>query len=440
MNIEVPKDVRDILNKLIENNFEAYIVGGCVRDVVLNEEPKDYDITTSAKPENVINLFDKVILTGLKHGTVTVVVNNQNYEVTTFRIDGEYKDKRHPKEVKFVKNLKEDLSRRDFTINAMAYNDIEGFKDYFNGIEDLKNKIIKTVGDPEKRFLEDALRMLRAIRFSAQLDFKIEEDTLNAIKKLKNNVKNISKERTREEFNKILIYDTKKIDTLRECGVLELIIKEMTEAYGFDQNSPYHIYDLYTHTIIAMDNIEDKLYLRLTMLLHDLGKIETKTTDEKGISHFHGHAECSVKIAKQILKELKYDNTTIEKVLFLIKYHDYPLNDKISMKQLLNIMGEELVYDLLKVKKADALAKNLLYTNIQLESFKHIEKCLNDIIKNQECFNIKALNISGTELIEIGLKGKQIGEMLNYLLGMVIKDEAVNNKQKLIKLAKEKIE
>ncbi len=437
--MRVPKDVKYILNKLIENKFEAYIVGGCVRDSILNKEPKDYDITTNAKPEEVIKLFDKVILTGIKHGTVTVVLNNENYEVTTFRIDGEYKDARHPKEVKFVTSLREDLSRRDFTVNAMAYNDIEGFKDYFNGLNDLNNKMIKTVGNPEKRFLEDALRMLRAIRFSAQLNFEIEEDTLNAIKKLKDNIIKISKERIREEFNKIIIYNPRKIDILRECGLLEFILKEMAKAYGFNQNNKYHVYDLYEHTIICMENIESNLHLRLVMLLHDLGKLETKTTDEKGVSHFYGHVECSIEIAKKVLKELKYDNVTTEKVLFLIKYHDYPINDKITLKHLLNEMGEDLVYDLLKVKKADILGKNSLYKEVQLKSLLDIEKCLNNILENEECFSVKQLRISGNELIEIGLKGKEIGEMLNYLLDMVVEDKAINNTEELIKLAKEKI-
>ena len=439
MDIKIQKDVKYILNRLIKNNFEAYIVGGCVRDIILNKEPKDYDITTSAKPEEVIKLFDKVILTGIKHGTVTVVLNNENYEVTTFRIDGEYKDQRHPKEVKFVTSLREDLSRRDFTVNAMAYNDIDGFKDYFNGLNDLKNKIIKTVGNPEKRFLEDALRMLRAIRFSAQLNFEIEEETLNAIKKLKYNIIKISKDRIREEFNKIIIYNPRKIDLLRECGLLEFIIKEMRKAYGFNQNNMYHVYDLYMHTIICMENIDAKLHLRLAMLLHDLGKLETKTTDENGISHFYGHVECSIEIAKKVLKGLKYDNVTIENVLILIKYHDYPLNDKITVKRLLNKIGEELLYDLLKVKKADILGKNSLYKEAQLKNLLDVEKCLNNIIENKECFNIKQLKISGNELIKVGLKGKEIGEMLNYLLDMVMEDKAINNTEELIKFAKEKI-
>lgn len=439
MKIEVPVDVKYILNKLMEAKFEAYIVGGCVRDSLLNKEPKDYDITTSAKPEDVIKLFDKVILTGIKHGTVTVILNNENYEVTTFRVDGLYEDGRHPKEVEFVTKLREDLARRDLTINAMAYNDKEGLKDYFNGKEDLSNKIIKTVGDPNKRFLEDALRMLRAIRFSAQLDFEIEENTLNSIKNLKDNIRNISKERIREEFNKIILYNPRKINLLRECGLLEFIGKEIEETYEFNQNHQYHVYDLYMHTIISMENISPKLHLRLTMLFHDLGKLKTKTTDEKGVSHFYGHAKHSLEIAERILRELKYDNSTMDKVLALIKYHDCTLNSRTAVKRMLNKIGQELFRDLLSVQKADMLAQNLLYKEDREKILMKAEEYLEDILEKEECFKIKDLNINGKDLIELGFKGKKIGELLNYLLEKVIEDSSMNNKKKLIELSKEKM-
>src|SRR5471030_2394585 len=317
MKIEIPKDVKFIICTLINNGYEAYVVGGCVRDSLLNKTPKDWDITTKPKPEEVIKLFDKVVLTGLKHGTVTVIINKYGYEVTTYRTDGEYEDNRHPKEVQFVSSLKEDLARRDFTINAMAYNEKDGLVDYFAGIQDLNDQIIKTVGEPKKRFDEDALRMLRAIRFSAQLNFKIDEIVLGTIKELKDNIKNISKERIREEFNKILISNPRKIEILKECEILEYIIPVINNIYNFNQNSPYHIYDLYNHMIAATEAIEPIIYLRLTMLLHDLGKIETKTTDENGISHYYAHAKQSVEMAGNILTDLKYDNDTINKVLTL---------------------------------------------------------------------------------------------------------------------------
>lgn len=437
--IDIPKEVEFILNTLNNKGYEAYIVGGCVRDSILKKSPKDWDITTKAKPEEVIKLFDKVILTGLKHGTVTVVVNKEGYEVTTYRTDGEYEDKRHPKEVKFVSSLKEDLARRDFTINAMAYNKQDGLVDYFNGLEDLEKKIIKTVGEPKERFNEDALRMLRAVRFSSQLDFYIDENLLEAVRELKDNINNISKERIREEFNKILINNPRKIDVLKECGILEIIIPYMRKVYDFQQNNPYHIYDLYNHTLKAAEVIQQSLHLRLTMLLHDLGKIKTKTTDENGVSHYYSHSKESVEISKNILKELKYDNDTINKVLTLIQYHDSTLKSKLSVKRLLNKIGEEAFRDLIKVQKADILAQNPIYAKERLLNLLSVESKLDLILEQNECFTLKDLNINGKDLIELGFnKGKEIGEILKYLLDKVIDNPDLNNKENLIKLAKEK--
>ncbi|WP_160691469.1 CCA tRNA nucleotidyltransferase [Clostridium sp. C2-6-12] len=439
MNIIIPLEVKFILDTLINNGHEAYIVGGCVRDSILNKQPKDWDITTKAKPEEVINLFEKVILTGLKHGTVTVLINNEGYEVTTYRTDGEYEDNRHPKEVKFVSSLKEDLARRDFTINAMAFNEQTGLVDYFNGLSDLKDKIIKTVGIPEERFKEDALRMLRAVRFSAQLDFNIDTELLSAIELLRNNIKDISKERIRDELNKILINNPRKIDILKDCGILEIIIPEIRSIYDFNQNNSYHIYDLYNHTLKATEAIEKKLHLRLTMLLHDFGKVKTKTTDDKGISHYYNHSKESIELAKSILKELKYDNVTINKVLILIQYHDCTLKSKLSVKKLLNKIGEEAFRDLIKVQKSDILAQNPIYAKERLLNMINIESKLDLILEQNECFDLKDLNINGKELIELGFnRGKEIGEILNYLLDKVIENPDLNNKEQLMKLAKQR--
>lgn len=438
-NIYMPKDVKFIIDTLQNNGYEAYIVGGCVRDSILNKDPKDWDITTKAKPEEVIKVFDKVILTGLKHGTVTVIVNKESYEVTTYRTDGEYEDNRHPKEVKFVNSLKEDLARRDFTINAMAFNGNSGLVDYFGGMKDLRDKIIKTVGEPEKRFNEDALRMLRAIRFSAQLDFKIDKSVLNEIKNLKDNIKNISKERIREEFNKILLNAPRKVDVLKECELLEYIIPGIRDLYDFDQNNPYHIYDLYNHTIAAIEAIESVLHLRLTMMLHDLGKVKTKSTDEKGISHFYVHAKESVVMAEKILGNLKYDNETKSKVLTLIQYHDCTLKTKISIKRMLNRIGEDLLRDLIKVQRADVLSQNPIYAKERLDNLIEVESSLSSILAQNECFNLKDLKINGGDLINLGFnKGKEIGETLNYLLELVIKTPELNERGKLITIVNDK--
>ncbi|NFN94297.1 CCA tRNA nucleotidyltransferase [Clostridium botulinum] len=427
-NINIPNDVRFILDRLKNNGHEAYIVGGCVRDSILNNIPKDWDITTKARPEEVIKLFDKVILTGVKHGTVTVLINSEGYEVTTYRMDGEYEDSRHPKKVNFVSNLKEDLARRDFTINAMAYNKVDGLIDYFEGVSDLKKKVIKTVGNSEKRFSEDSLRMLRAIRFSSQLDFSISNETLNSIKNLRENIKNISKERIREEFNKILMSNTKGIDILRETGLMEYIFPEIIKLYDFKIDNMYYNDNLYTHTIKATEEIENKLHLKLTMLFHNLLKMNNEDM------------EYTILQIKEFLKEFKYDNDTVNKVTDLTRYMHNSLNTKLEIKQMLNLINLDLFEDLLKVKESEILSQNPLYKEERLSHLLYIRENLKDVIFNNECFNLKNLNISGKDLISLGLeKGKNIGEMLNELLELVMNNPGLNDKQVLIDIVKEKI-
>ncbi|WP_252237233.1 MULTISPECIES: CCA tRNA nucleotidyltransferase [unclassified Clostridium] len=427
-NINIPNDVRFILDRLKNNGHEAYIVGGCVRDSILNNIPKDWDITTKARPEEVIKLFEKVILTGVKHGTVTVLINSEGYEVTTYRMDGEYEDSRHPKKVNFVSNLKEDLARRDFTINAMAYNKVDGLIDYFEGVSDLKKKVIKTVGNSEKRFSEDALRMLRAIRFSSQLDFSISNETLNSIKNLRENIKNISKERIREEFNKILMSNAKGIDILRETGLMEYIFPEIIKLYDFKIDNMYYNDNLYTHTIKATEEIENKLHLKLTMLFHNLLKMNNEDM------------EYTILQIKKFLKEFKYDNDTVNKVTDLTRYMHNSLNTKLEIKQMLNLINLDLFEDLLKVKESEILSQNPLYKEERLSHLLYIRENLKDVIFNNECFNLKNLNISGKDLISLGLeKGKNIGEMLNELLELVMNNPDLNDKQVLIDIVKEKI-
>ncbi|WP_026887414.1 CCA tRNA nucleotidyltransferase [Clostridium beijerinckii] len=434
--INIPKNVRLIIDIMLKNGYEAYLVGGCVRDCILGKEPKDWDITTNAKPLEIVALFDKVILTGLKHGTVTIILDKESYEITTYRSDGEYEDNRHPKEVKFVSSLKEDLARRDFTINSMAYNEINGLVDYFNGVEDLCRKVIKTVGDPKKRFNEDALRMLRAIRFSAQLDFDIDRLTLNSIKELKDNIKNISKERIREEFNKILLNNPRKIETLRECGILEYIVPGISKIYNFNQNSSYHLQDLYNHTIIATEMVEPKIYLKLSMLFHEFGRTCIRKTDENGISHYCSYSKESSRMASEILKYLKYDNDILNKVIILVQYHDYIMENKVSIKKLLSKIGIDLFKDLIKIQRADILAQDSKYSRKHLINLAEAESILNEIIDNDECFTLKNLKINGGDLLSLGFnKGKEIGEVLNYLLDIVIENPKWNEKQELIKLA-----
>lgn len=430
-NFEIPSDVQYIIDVLYKNGYEAYMVGGCVRDIVLGRKPNDYDITTNAKPHIVASLFKKVILTGLKHGTVTVVINNNQYEVTTYRVDGDYEDNRHPENVSFVNNIRDDLSRRDFTINAMAYNNRSGLIDCFEGICDLNNKIIRTVGNAENRFKEDALRMLRAVRFAVQLDFKIEESVLKSIINLSKNIESISKERIREEFNKIVIKDPKGLKLLYKCGLLQYILNDLDKAFSNPNNFNKN---LFNHLINSSCEIENKLYLRLVMLFHDLG--ELYIDKEK----YNNYSVESAQLAENILRNLKYDKITINKVKTLILHHEDILESKFSIKKLLNSIGKNLFEDLIKVKRAHAYSINCSNTKKKIDEINIIENKYNHIISENECFHLKNLNINGEDLIKIGVsKGKDIGIMLNYLLTKVMKDNQINSKEKLISIALEKL-
>lgn len=401
LDIKLSDDVKFIIKTLMERGHEAYIVGGCVRDSILKRKINDWDMTTSAEPEKVVELFDKVILTGIKHGTVTVVLNNNHYEITTFRNDGEYDDNRHPIKVEYVKTLREDLARRDFTINAMAYNEECGLQDYFGGISDLNNKIIRTVGNPVLRFNEDALRMLRAVRFSAQLGFEIDNSTFKAIKEVSHNIGTISKERIRDELNKIILSDAVKFETLRSSNLSDYIIPELNNIS-------------YTR-LLQVDSVRKTIHLRLAILLMDLG-------ENSAIS---------------ILKRFKYDNNTIKNVSLLIKYKNYDLNDIINIKKLLNIIGENLVYDLIDIKKSEIIFHADDKKDCKLSLLNKSREKISDIIKNNECYSLKQMKIDGRDLIELGyVKGKKIGEVLNYLLDIVIQDPELNNKKRLTEVAK----
>lgn len=442
--INMPLGAKFIIDMLINNGYNAYIVGGCVRDSLLNKAPSDWDITTNCLPKDIMNIFsstNNIIPTGLKHGTLTIIGKDDlPYEITTYRLDGKYSDNRHPDKVKFTSNLKEDLSRRDFTINALAYNDEEGLIDYFNGISDLNNKIIRCVGNATNRFKEDALRMLRAIRFQAQLDFKIDADIYEALPKLSSNIKNISIERIREEFNKILLNNPFVISDLEHFNLLKHFIPEYELCKNTEQNNPYHIYNVADHTLCSACNIDKNLQLRLTMFLHDIGKPQCKTTDEFGVDHFYKHAEVSCKMAEIILKRMKYDNKTIEKVLILIKYHDLGIKSQNQMRRLLNKIGEDNLRELLKVQNADAKAKNLNFYDEKHNQLTIISHNIDNIIAENQCFSIKNLQVNGKDLIEIGIsQGKQIGTILNELLEIVLDNPELNEKEKLLKLVKSQL-
>lgn len=440
-NINIPKDVCFILDTIETHRGESYIVGGCVRDSILNKIPKDYDITTNLIPDQICNIFRTlnytVIETGIKHGTVTIMINKVGYEVTTFRTDGVYENNRHPSNVIFTNSLKDDLSRRDFTINSLAYNPQKGLIDYFNGLDDIKLKTVKCVGNPNKRFSEDALRILRGFRFCSQLNFSMESKTLIEAVKLKASISKLSKERISSEINKILLADSDVLKTIIELNILDNIIPEIYECLDFDQNNPYHDLNVFNHIMKSVKNIDNELHLKLTMLLHDITKPRHKTIDEKGVGHFYGHPVTSAELSTKILKRLKYDNANIEKVYTLIFYHDREIGSKKSIKKLLNLIGVDLLKDLLKVKEADIISQNnKFYAERHLELL-NIKNNLEEILENKECFSIRDLNINGKDLINIGYKqGKDVGIVLNKLMETVIDNQELNNKDDLMQIAK----
>ncbi|MCR2032892.1 CCA tRNA nucleotidyltransferase [Anaerofustis stercorihominis] len=436
MKLDILNEAKIILDKFNNNGFEAYIVGGCVRDLILERNPKDYDITTSASPKETMELFKeyKTIPTGIKYGTVTVIINNTPIEVTTFRKEGKYIENRRPESVKFLSNIEEDLKRRDFTINAMAYNKKVGLIDLFEGRQDLEKGIIRVVRDGKERFKEDTIRILRAYRFAGRYDFKIEEDTLTAIKQNMHLLNNVAKERILPEIKEIFEsgMDINKMDFIT---TLFPIIKECFHTY---QNNKYHMQNVGEHTYKTFNNIENVFHLKITMLLHDVGKVKTKTTDTENIDHFYNHSDISREMAKNILDDFKFDNETKYKILTLIKNHDKYMAPKNKyVKEKLNEFGEELFFDLIKVRIADDESKNHKLVKDNLKRFRDTEEFAKRVIKNKEPYRISDLKINGDDITSLGYKGKDVGKILEYLLREVIEDKNKNEKSKLIEIVRE---
>ncbi|MDR2590929.1 MAG: CCA tRNA nucleotidyltransferase [Oscillospiraceae bacterium] len=433
MKINIPKKVLFIINTLEKEAYEAYAVGGCIRDSIIGDTPKDWDICTSALPEQVKKCFKKyhVIETGLKHGTVTLMINRKPYEITTFRIDGDYSNNRHPDKVNFVRVLKDDLSRRDFTINSMAYNPTVGLVDYFNGVSDIKNRIIRCVGDANKRFQEDALRIMRAIRFASVLGFDIETETSNAIDVNKELLQNIAVERISVELNKLLTGINASKILLSFSSIIEEIIPELKPMIKFNENNP-NIFNTWKHTIKSIQNIPEKVDLRLTMLLHDIRKPENNSTDGN-----KKHQQESSEAARKTLKRLKYDNKTIKMVKTLILYFDENIQpDNIHVKRWLFNIGEETFRKLLIVKRADITSQEEI-NNKELENLDVVSLVLAKIVEQNQCYSLNTLAINGKDLMDIGVpKGEEIGEILNQLLDLVINEKIKNDKQQLLKEAK----
>lgn len=453
MVMEIPDKVAYIITTLMEHGFEAYAVGGCVRDTILGRVPGDWDITTSARPEQVKELFKRTIDTGIQHGTVTVMLEKEGFEVTTYRIDGEYEDSRHPKSVEFTTNLIEDLKRRDFTINAMAYNPATGIVDAFDGMGDMERKLIRCVGEAEERFDEDALRMLRAVRFAGQLGFSIHEDTKKAICKKAETLKNISAERIRVELDKLLTSQNPELlMTALETGMTQVILPEWDVMVATEQNNPHHVYSVGNHTIKVLEAVRDiwkkqgcsenkKRYSILcwAAFLHDCGKPQAKIQDEKGIDHFYGHEETGSQLAKEILRRLKFDNYTIDIVTRLVKWHDYRFGGKpVAVRRAASKIGTDLMEDLFLLQRADILGQNPRTWEEKLSRLSEVEKTYQEIRKAGECLSLKELQVNGRDLIEHGFTpGKELGEVLEGLLSQVLKNPEKNEKETLLLLAEE---
>ena len=439
--IRLPEKVKYIIDTIMEAGYEAYAVGGCIRDSILGRVPDDWDITTSASPYQVKELFSRTLDTGLKHGTVTVMIDKEGFEVTTYRIDGEYEDGRHPKEVTFTSNLIEDLKRRDFTINAMAYNEKDGLIDVFEGMEDIQRKVIRCVGSPMERFTEDALRMMRAVRFSAQLGYEIEDETAKAIKMLAPNLSKISAERIQTELVKLVT--SPNPDFLRiayETGITAVILPEFDVCMETPQNNPHHCYSVGEHTLKAMKAVDGDKYLRLALLFHDIGKPAKKTTDEKGIDHFYGHPALSEEMTGGILHMLKFDNDTIYTVKKLVRYHDYETDPtRKNARRALTKLGEDICPLLFEVKHGDIEAQSDYKKDAKLEKLHALKEIYEEILEQQQCVSLQTLTVTGRYLMEQAgmMSGKELGEMLKTLLELVVDEPSLNEKEVLLSKARE---
>ena len=441
MTMDMPKNVDTAINLLQSAGFEAYAVGGCVRDSLLGKIPNDWDITTSAKPEDMKSVFADFhcIDTGIKHGTVTVVIDGEPLEITTFRLDGEYEDNRHPKSVTFTSNLGADLGRRDFTVNAMAYSKKTGTVDLFGGQNDLKNRIIRCVGDPDRRFNEDALRILRALRFASALDFEIEEKTAQSLLKNRALLGNISEERIAKELLKLVCGKGAKRILTDFAPVLFEILPELQPMYKNSHDNPHHCYDIYEHTLIAVESIDPEPTLRFAMLLHDCGKPAVKNFDENGVAHFYGHQRISAEISAQILARLKVSNKFRDEILFLVSNHDrwelYENTEK--MPRYLSKFGLDGVLKLLKVMRADVLAQSPEY-RYRLDQIADAEKIAKNLEAQKPCLSLRELQINGRTLMDIGIpQGRKLGAVLAQLLDEVIDGVTKNTQEALTTRARE---
>lgn len=447
MEIHIPTGARKIIARLEQHGYEAYIVGGCVRDSLMGKRPSDWDICTSARAEEMMALFEdkRVIPTGIQHGTLTILAEDGAYEVTTFRIDGEYLDHRHPKSVAFTRELAEDLSRRDFTINAMAWHPERGLIDLFGGVEDLRDRLVRAVGDPVQRFNEDGLRMLRMVRFATVLDFDYDPATYDAVRKQGHLLQYISKERIQVELNKILLaaHPARGLEDLYTLGMYPYIIPMMCHTVGFAQRGGHHFLDVFEHSLLAVGVIAPELVLRLTMLLHDIGKpFVWDSSESLSYDRFDDHAAVSAKLAGKILRDLKYDNATRKDVVELIAHHnDILLPDSVNVRRALARLGEVQTRRLVQVKVADLIAHDLAGEREKiLALFAEISDVIDEVVARGDCTSVKALAIGGQDMMALGLSGRAIGQMLNAALELVLEKPEMNTRETLLNWVRSNLE
>lgn len=442
--IEIPAEVQSILSVIQKSGGSAYVVGGCVRDAILGRTPHDWDICTSLRPAQTVNLFNHydctVIETGLKHGTVTVRFKSENYEVTTFRKDSAYSDNRHPDSVMFVDDVKEDLARRDFTMNAMAYNEDAGLVDPFKGRDDLRFGIIRCVGDPDERFQEDALRILRAMRFSARFGFAIDPNTKEAMLRNRDLLSNIAWERIREELLGILSGED-AASVLREYQpIITQIIPELLPTVGFDQKSVWHIYDVWEHGLHVVDAIPASMpLLRFAGLVHDIAKPQCAEVTEDGVHlRFHGHGEAGEPIVRDVMNQLRFSNTEIAKVTQLVRIHDNFIEPtERAVRRLLGSIGEEQFLDLMVLRRADISAQAEQDNEVRFAKLVTLRCLAHDIAVKNECFSLRDLAVNGRDLIDAGIaSGPELGKILNQLLDVVIDAPEKNTRDELLSLVR----
>ncbi len=437
--IQLPKIVVQALNRLEQAGFEGWVVGGCVRDSLLGHSPHDWDITTNALPEQVAALFAdlSVILTGTAHGTVTVMMHGEPLEITTYRVDGNYRDRRHPDGVRFVTDITEDLRRRDFTVNAMAWHPIRGLCDPYGGAEDARRGILRCVGNAQERFSEDALRILRALRFAATYGFAVEQTTAAALHRCAPLLTAVAAERIQAEINRLLTGASAGCVLHTFFSVLYPILPELRALEGFEQHSPYHDRDVLYHTLDAVDSAPPELVVRLALLLHDIGKPRCYTIDENGHGHFYGHAAESERMASEILHRLKYDRRTCEAVCTLVKYHDTPIADTdTAVRRCLNRWGEERVVQLLAVQEGDTRAHAACVQEERLATINKLRERVTRIVAEGQCVSLKTLAVSGHDLLHAGIpSGRAVGHLLNWMLEEVLAERLPNDRDKLLSAA-----